>query len=127
MSKTVGRITAIKPEPEPDGSHMIKVAEFGEPEFEVCINPHEIAELIQVLQSGVLSRVLEQSEEDTPRFPVLTVDSVGLAHAGRETALLVTTAQTGSLVLRFSDNALQNLEDEIGRAKTFRAAPPGTH
>ena len=125
MSTTVGNITEIKPEAEPDGGHMIKVADFGGEPFEVWIRPDQIAQLIKVLQEGEITRAM--ATVDTARFPELTVETVDLAHQGPETALLVSTTQTGSLVLRMSEEVQNKLRSELDRLMTYRTTTPGTH
>ena len=125
MSKNVGSITGIKPEAEPDGGHMIKVADFGGEPFEVWIRPDQIAQLLNVLQEGVISRAMATA--DNARFPTLTAETIGLAHQGREVALLVSTTEIGSLVLQASDEVLDNLRSELDRLKTYRPTSPGTH
>lgn len=57
------------------------------------------------------------------RLPMLTAKSIGLAHQGQETALMVSTSQMGSVVLLASDDVLLKLRSEIDRVLTFRSGP----
>ena len=125
MSRTVGSITGINPEAEPDGGHMIEVADFNGEPFEVWIRPDQISQLTKVLQEGLIKQAM--ATEDNAPFPTLTAESIGLAHRGREVALLVSTTEAGSLVLRASDEVLTNLRSELDRLKTYRPTTPGTH
>lgn len=125
MTDTFGSITGIKPGPEEDGGHMIQVADFEKEPFEVWIRPDQVAHLIQVLQTGSLSKA---AEDGTSRhFQMLTVENVELANQERETALLLTTAECGALVFRFSDESLRRLSFELRRARLHLSAGPATH
>lgn len=121
MSNAYGSIVGVKPEPEPDGAHMIKVADFGGDPFEVIIHPWELAKFVATLQSGLVNRAAETN------MPQLKVDSIGLAHNGKVTGLIVSTNQMGRLVLEFDPEVLRLLRGEIDRALSFIEGPEGKH
>ena len=100
MNTTVGRIVGIKPEAEPTGGHMIEVADFGGEPFEVWIRPDQISSLIKVLQEQAINRALGSAQ--TLHYPMLRAEIVGVAHQGREAELTISTAETGTFVLRAS-------------------------
>ena len=114
MANALGKITGIKDDPEPDGSHIIVVESPSGDVFPIRIEPGQIGDLIATLQRAAIDTAMRNTE--SRRFPSPTVSRIGLAHAGPETGLMVSTVETGSWVFRLDDEALHNLRSEIDRA-----------
>jgi hypothetical protein len=100
---------------------MVQVA-IGDRTIEVRIDPAEVAILLNRLQSLAIAHA--QQEGQNVSLPQLDANDIGLAHQGQEVALMVSTDQTGHLVIRLNDELFQKLDSEVNRAKTYRPASP---
>ncbi len=121
MTSEIGHVTGTRDQAEPDGSHMIEVS-HGDCVIEVRIDPEQVAILLNRLQLTAMAHAQATAQNMT--FPELTATRIALAHRGREVAMMVSTAQIGSLVVRLSDPLFETLRSEVDRMKTYRSAPP---
>lgn len=123
MTDEIGRIVGIGDQAEPDGSHMVQVA-LGDCTIEVRIDREQVATLLNHFQLAAM--VQTQTETRTLSFPEIDATQIALAHKGREVALMVSTAQMGTLVIRLTDDQMNDLRSELDRLKTYRSAPQQT-
>lgn len=114
------RVTHIADEIEEDGSHRVIVQGAGEP-LEVTIPLGAMNELMQRLQVWAIQKSAETNENQT--YPELGLKSVGLAHRPTGAELLLSTLQTGYVVLLASDEQLLHFRSEIDRVLSFRNGP----
>jgi hypothetical protein len=113
--KTYGSIHDIKIEPEPDGSHVIVVHDFGGEPFEVLVQPDEVATILGLLQAGAMKR----ADQRTPQFPQYTISDIGLGFQGKIAGLLVTTVEAGTLALRGPIEMFQKIGAKADEAIKF--------
>lgn len=123
MTDEIGSIVGIKEQTEADDSYMLQVG-LADRIIEVRIKQEHIPSLLAQLQSAAMTHAQEKAHN--LNFPELEVQKIGLAHREREVALLVSTDQIGTLVLRMTDRQRDMLMSELQRMKTYRSAPPST-
>jgi hypothetical protein len=121
MTDEIGRVIGTSDHVEPEGSLMVQVA-VGDRTIAVRIDPSQVAILLNRLQP--LAVVHAQREGQNVSLPQFEANAIGLAHQGPEVALMVSTDQTGHLVIRLNDELFQKLDSEVNRAKTYRPASP---
>lgn len=115
------RVTSILPEPNKDGDNVIGITLGDGSTFDVAIDLGAAQMLVETLQHRLVRRAHEDAQN--LRFPQIEVIDAGVAHKGPGAQFMVTTSQTGSVVLLMSDDVLRKAQQEIGRVVTYRSGP----
>ena len=110
--RMTGKLIAIADSANPDGSHDVTMHHDGQ-EIAVNIPRQRIRELIAKFQVRIF--------EEPPPFPQLTVDGIEIACKDAICELVISTIQTGAVVLAMSDADLRRLKKEIDRVLAYRA------
>jgi len=115
--KAYGSIDEVKEAAEPDGSLLIKAHDFGGKPFEILVTREEVAKLLVLFQEAAIRR----ANLGGPSLQMMEVNvtDVGLAHQGKQTAMMVSTAQIGALALVIPPELLDRLRGEIDRALVY--------
>lgn len=110
----------IKDNPEPDGSHMVKIMTPDGATHELRFDLVQVHHFLKVVQEGLLTNTLERG--GTQKLPILTLSDVLLAHGHDSVQLLGSTDQIGYAVLLASDDLLKKVRSEIDRLFELRQA-----
>jgi hypothetical protein len=115
-----GQPTGIKPKPEPDGTHFIKVRSPNGEEFEVPFSRENVRQFVQTFQEGLVDQW--PGTEPIPQFPILTLNRIGAGHGSGTIELLGSTDQIGYAILIASDELLRQAKHAIERTLEMRAS-----
>src|SRR5262245_41144600 len=110
-------LASIADGPNPDGSHDVTIDHNGE-KLTINIPLPRVQELIAKFQA----RIFTMSQQT--QFPQLAVDRIEVAHKESICELMVSTVQTGTVVLAMSDKDLRQMKQEVERVLAYRAAAP---
>jgi hypothetical protein len=94
-------LTGIANEPNQDGSHSVLIDHDGK-HIEVVIPLQHLLELMGKIQIAGVDRAYEMNRN--MRVPQLTVNRIDIAHQGPICELMVSTTQTGTVVLLMEDD-----------------------
>lgn len=100
-----------------DGSHSILINHNGE-QAETIIPLQHLQELIGAFQLAAIETAYETNRNI--RIPRLDVTRIDIAHQGPACELMVSTTQTGTVVLLMKDNLLRKMKAEIDRVLSHR-------
>jgi hypothetical protein len=88
--------------------------------------PTEVtAPLARLLQIGILERASRSAQN--MQLPMIVVGRVDVVHRGRESDLVFSTEQMGSVILQMSDAVLRQLQCEIQQVQTYRSTSLRAH
>lgn len=106
------RPTGIKAAPDADGLHRIKVTADNGEEIEIGFNEAEAVHFVRVFQQAFLERRTQIAA--TPDYPTPAPTRFYVGH-GRDgsSALLVDTAETGTLAFPLTPVLLDQLEAQV--------------
>jgi hypothetical protein len=105
------KLVAIADSANPDGSHDVTIDHNGQ-EIAVNVSLQRIQELIAKFQARIF--------EKQPPIPHLAVNGIEVARKEAICELMVSTIQTGAVVLAMSDTDLRQMKKEIDRVLTYR-------
>jgi hypothetical protein len=125
VGEEVPRVTGIAAAGEPDGSHVIEITEPNGTKRRVMVPTEVVAPLARLLQIDILERASRSAQK--MELPMMVVRSVNVAHRGRESDLVFSTEQVGSVILQMSDTVLRQLQYEIQRVQTYRSTSLRAH
>jgi hypothetical protein len=107
------KLAAIADSPNSDGSHDVIIDHNGK-QIAVNIPLARVQELIAKFQV----RIFDMSQQ--AQFPHLAVHRIDVARKEGICELMVSTAQTGALVLAMSDADLRHMKKEVDRVLAYR-------
>jgi hypothetical protein len=110
-------VTGVANNPKEDGSHSILINHNGE-QIELVIPPHHLQQLIEAFQVDAIGRAYEMNRN--LRTPMLKVIRVDIAHQGPTCELMVSTTQTGVVVLLMTDDLLHKMKRDVDRVLAYR-------
>jgi hypothetical protein len=105
------KLVAIADSANPDGSHDVTIDHNGQ-EIAVNVSLQRIQELIAKFQARIF--------EKQPPIPHLAVNGIEVARKEAICELMVSTIQTGAVVLAMSDTDLRQMKKEIDRVLAYR-------
>lgn len=117
MSKSYGSVLGLRDDPEPDGSHVITVRDFGGEPFEVLLGPEEIKSVVMQFQHS-LARSGRASQYDSAQILGST-----LVYGQAGAVGVQVSTHEGEMVLHGDPAALRQLGAEIDRALSFLEQP----
>jgi hypothetical protein len=105
------KLTRIADSPNPDGSHDVTIDHNGQ-EIAANIPVQRVQELIAKFQARIFEKQMQ--------IPQLAVNRIEVAHKEAICELMVSTIQTGAMVLAMSDADLRHMKNEIDRVLAHR-------
>jgi hypothetical protein len=115
---TKGIPIGIRDSPEPDGAYLILVRTPAGEECEISFSPIQALHFAHTIQKALLEEWTER--ESSPRYPLLALKDVNIAHGDDSSELLVCMEEIGSVVLGASNALLSKLRHEIDRVLDLR-------
>lgn len=119
------RVTGIAAAGEPDGSCVIEITEPNGTKRRVIVPTEVAAPLARLLQIDIFERAsrLAQNME----LPMMVVHRVDVVHRRRQSDLVFSIEQMGSVILQMSDAVLRQLQYEIQQVETYRSISLRAH
>ena len=119
------RVTGIAAAGEPDGSYVIEITEPNGTKRRVKVPSEVAAPLARLLQIDIFERAsrLAQNME----LPMMVVHRVDVVHRRRQSDLVFSIEQMGSVILQMSDAVLRQLQYEIQQVETYRSISLRAH
>jgi hypothetical protein len=124
-SEGAPRVTGIAAAGEPDGSYVIEITEPNGAKRRAMVPTEVTAPLARLLQIGILERASRSAQN--MQLPMIVVGRVDVVHRGRESDLVFSTEQMGSVILQMSDAVLRQLQCEIQQVQTYRSTSLRAH
>jgi len=110
-------VTHIAKNSNADGSHSVRINHDGK-DVELTIPLQHLEDLVGTFQVAAILRAHETARNI--RIPRLDVTRVDIAHQGPICELMVSTIQTGTVVLLMKDDLLRHMKAEIDRVLSHR-------
>jgi hypothetical protein len=110
----------VAPKPEEDGTRVLTVSVPGVGNVDVAFSEAEAVRLTRIFQEGFLDRMEKRTIH--PNYPQMTMVDVNIAHGRNGTALLLETAEIGSVAVAYAPALSAKLKFEIDRVDQANAA-----
>jgi len=110
------KLAAIADSPNLDGSHDVTIDNNGE-RIAVNISLQHVQELVAKFQARIFEKQLQ--------IPQLAVHRIDVIRKEATCELMVSTVQTGTVVLAMRDAELRQMKKEIDRVLAYRCSSTG--
>jgi CBS-domain-containing membrane protein len=111
------KVIGVATDSNEDGSHSILIEHEGK-QVPVVIPIQHLQDLIGQFQVSAIHKAHESVE--SIRIPELSVTRIDIAHKGPSCELMVSTTQTGTVVLLMNDDQVRKMRAEVDRVLSHR-------